>query len=43
MLTKDQIDEYIENGFTILDYKLPEDDLEDIKSAHKSLTDKNPE
>ena len=43
MLTKDQIDEYNENGFTILDYKLSEDDLENIKSAHKSLTDKHPE
>tara|TARA_B100001245_G_scaffold218659_1_gene187952 strand:+ start:209 stop:964 length:756 start_codon:yes stop_codon:yes gene_type:complete len=43
MLKKYQIDEYNENGFTILDYKLPEDDLEDIKSAHKSLTDKHPE
>ena len=31
MLTNEQVDEYNENGFTILDYKLSGDDLEDIK------------
>ena len=43
MLTNEQVDKYNEDGFTILDYKLSQNDLEDIKLAHKNLTDKQPE
>ena len=41
MLNKYQIDEYNENGFTILDYKLSEDDLEDILDRISDLEDCN--
>ena len=43
MLTKDQVKEYHEKGFVILDYKMPENDLEEIKDYHKVLLGKHPE
>ena len=43
MLTEDQVNEYHEKGFVILDYKMPENDLEEIKSYHQVLLEKHPE
>ena len=37
MLTEDQVKEYHEKGFVIIDYKLPENELEEIKISHKVL------
>ena len=43
MLSEKQVDEYHENGFTIMDYRLSKNDLNDIKNAHKHLIEKHPE
>ena len=43
MLTEDQIKEYHEKGFVIIDYKMPENELEEIKNYHKVLLEKHPE
>lgn len=43
MLSDKQVKEYHENGFAIMDYRLSDEDLKDIKEAHKNLIDKYPE
>ena len=43
MLTENQVHEYHEKGFVILDYKMPENDLEEIKGYHQVLLEKHPE
>ena len=43
MLSDKQVKEYKENGFVIMDYILPKETLDEIKSLHKNLLDKHPE
>ena len=43
MLTEYQVKEYHEKGFVIIDYKMPENELEEIKNYHKVLLEKHPE
>lgn len=43
MLSEKQLAEYDENGFVILDYRMPKEDIEDIKNYHKILLEKHPE
>ena len=43
MLSESQVAEYDKNGFVILDYKLPKEDLDDIKNYHNILLEKHPE
>ena len=43
MLSKSQIDQYHENGYLIPDFRLSDDTLNDIKSAHAKLIELHPE
>jgi len=43
MLSKLQIDQYHENGYLIPDFRLSDDTLDDIKSAHAKLIERHPE
>jgi hypothetical protein len=43
MLTEAQLAAYHEDGFVIPDYRLPEDVVADIRSAHARLVDRYPE
>ncbi len=43
MLSEKQVEEYHENGFTIMDYKLSKNDLDYIKIPHTHLNEKPPE
>ena len=43
MLSENQIKEYNEKGFTILDYQLSESDLDEIKNLHTNILKNHPE
>ncbi len=43
MLSRSQIDQYHENGYLIPDFRLSDDTLDDIKSAHAKLVERHPE
>ena len=43
MLSVKQLEDYEANGFVILDYQLPENDLEEIKSASDRIINKYPQ
>ena len=43
MLTKDQIKQYLEDGFVIPDFKMSERDLLEIEEKHYQLINKFPE
>ena len=43
MLTDAQVAEYHEKGFVIPDYRLPEDELEEIRDRHARLLKRHPE
>ena len=43
MLTKEQIKEYLEDGFVIPDFKMSESDLLEIEEKHNRLINKFPE
>ena len=43
MLSKSQINQYHENGYLIPDFRLSDNTLDDIKSAHAELIERHPE
>ncbi|MYD95152.1 MAG: phytanoyl-CoA dioxygenase family protein, partial [Chloroflexi bacterium] len=43
MLTAEQIGQYHEDGYVIPDYRLPDSDLDDIRSHHERLVARHPE
>ena len=43
MLSESQIDQYHENGYLIPNYRVSENTLDDIKSAHAKLVEGYPE
>ncbi len=43
MLSINQVTQYIEQGYVVPDYRLPQDVIEEIKAAHARLIDKHPE
>ena len=43
MLSENQVRKYIEQGYVVPDYRLPQDVIEEIKDAHGRLIDKHPQ